>query len=232
MMPLPILVSAACVFILLLSGCNDAPGYPKPSAEVLRPQDQLSFDILYRQNCSACHGADGQNGAAIDLGNPEYQAMVDDRSLRKWISSGMPDTQMPAFAISMGGTLTDSQIDAIVLGMRNTWSQRAVLGGRNAPPYAQDQKGDALRGKEQYNTDCASCHRASKQQVTSPDYLALVSDQTLRSIIIAGRPDIGHPDWRGDKPGSPLSAQDVTDIVAYLGSSRSATPGQPYRRDR
>lgn len=228
MMRLPILFSSVCVFILLLSGCNGAPGYPKPSAEVLRPEDQLSFDTLYSQNCAACHGADGQNGAAIDLANPEYQALVDDSSLRKWISGGVPGTQMPAFAISMGGTLTDRQIDVIVLGMRLAWSQRAVLDGHNPPPYAQDQKGDALRGKQAYNSNCASCHQASTQQVTSPDYLALVADQTLRSIVIAGRPDIGHPDWSGDNPGSPLSPQDVTDIVTYLGTLRSATPGQPY----
>lgn len=228
MMRLFILFSAACVFILLLSGCSGAPGYPKPGAEVLRPEDQLSFVTLYSQNCAACHGADGQNGPAIDLANPEYQALVDDSSLRKWISGGVPGTQMPAFAISMGGTLTDRQVDAIVLGMRHAWSQRADLNGHNPPPYAQDQKGDALRGKQEYNSDCASCHQASTQQVTSPDYLALVADQTLRSIIIAGRPDIGHPDWLGDRLGSPLSSQDVTDIVTYLRTLRSATPGKPY----
>jgi len=57
----------------------------------------------------------------------------------------------------------------------------------------------------------------------------LVSDQALRSIVVAGRPDIGHPDWRNDKPGSPLSAQNVTDIVTYLGSLRSLTPGHRIR---
>lgn len=228
MMRILIHLWVSCVVILLLSGCSGAPGYPKQSAEVLRPEDQLSFVTLYSQNCAACHGADGQNGAAIDLANPEYQALVDDSTLRNWISGGVPGTQMPAFAISMGGTLTDRQIDVIMLGMRRSWSQRAVLDGQNPPPYAQDQKGDALRGKQAYNSNCVSCHQPSTQQVASPDYLALVSDQTLRSIIIAGRPDIGHPDWRGDKPGYSLSPQDVSDIVTYLGTLRSATPGQPY----
>jgi cytochrome c oxidase cbb3-type subunit 3 len=228
MMRFPILVAAASALAVLLSGCSSAPGYPMPSAEVLRPQDQLSFNTLFKQNCAACHGADGRNGAAIDLSNPEYQALVDDQSMKAWISGGMPGTQMPAFAISSGGTLTDQQIDAIVRGMRKEWSQPGTLGGVNPPPYAQVEAGDAHRGEQEYNTYCASCHQASKQQVTSPDYLALVGDQALRSIVIAGRPDIGHPDWRNDKPGSPLSAQNVTDIVTYLGSLRSLTPGQPY----
>ena len=58
------------------------------------------FATLYGQNCAACHGANGQNGPAIDLANPEYQALVDDATLRKWISGGMPGTEMPAFAES------------------------------------------------------------------------------------------------------------------------------------
>jgi cytochrome c553 len=64
--------------------------------------------------------------------------------------------------------------------------------------------------------------------MTNPAYLALVSDQALRSILIAGRPDIGHPGWRMGGAASPLSDQNVTDVVTYLGSLRSATPGQPY----
>jgi mono/diheme cytochrome c family protein len=214
--------------MISLSGCGTSPGYPKPGAEVLRPEEQLSFGALYKQNCAGCHGEDGNNGASIDLANPVYQALIDDQSLKKWISSGMPGTQMPAWANSYGGPLTDRQIDVLVLGMRDNWSRPGVLGGKDHPIYAQKDKGDALQGQQGYNTYCASCHIASRQQVTSPDYLALVSDQALRSIILAGRPDIGQPDWRNDKPNSPLSEQDVTNIVTYLGTLRSPTPGQPY----
>jgi len=59
-------------------------------------------------------------------------------------------------------------------------------------------------------------------------YLALVSDQSLRTTVIAGRPDIGQPDWRGAVPGRALTGEEVTDVVAWLGSLRTATPGQPY----
>ncbi len=51
-------------------------------------------------------------------------------------------------------------------------------------------------------------------------YLALVSDQALRTLIIAGRPDLGHPDWRSYVPGRPLSAQQVSDLVAWLAAKR------------
>ena len=220
----------ACSAALLLGGCGRAPGYP-PNP-ILRPAADTNFDTLYSQNCSACHGANGQNGPSIDLANPEYQALVDDATLRKWISGGMPGTEMPAFAQSAGGMLTDTQIAALITSMRKQWSQPNALGGATPPPYAQTNAGDAHRGAAGYQAHCAMCHTATgdqgRQQITSPVYLALVGDQALRSIVIAGRPDIGQPDWRHDGPSgnaaAPLSPEDVTDIVSYLASLRNPAP--------
>jgi hypothetical protein len=59
-------------------------------------------------------------------------------------------------------------------------------------------------------------------------YLALVSDQQLRTIVIAGRPELDAPDWRGDVAGRPMAAQDISDVVAWLSSQRPKFPGQPY----
>jgi cytochrome c oxidase cbb3-type subunit III len=214
--------SAACS-AALLAGCGHAPGYP-PNP-IVRPAQVTDFATLYSENCAACHGAIGQNGPAIDLANPEYQALVDDATLRKWISGGMPGTEMPAFAQSAGGMLTDAQVNALIAGMRKEWSTRNRFQGGVPLPYAQQQAGDAHSGAQNYQLRCVVCHAPSHQQITSPDYLALVSDQALRSIIIAGRPDIGQPDWShlgaGGKAAVPLSAQEVDDIVAYLASLRS-----------
>jgi hypothetical protein len=59
-------------------------------------------------------------------------------------------------------------------------------------------------------------------------YLALVSDQALRTTIIVGIPELGAPDWRGDLPGKPMSSKEISDVVAWLASQRAAFPGQPY----
>ncbi len=220
----------ACGAALLVGGCGRAPGYP-PNP-ILRPTAVTEFATIYSQNCAACHGANGQNGPSMDLANPEYQALVDDATLRKWISGGMPGTEMPAFARSAGGMLTDAQVNALIAGMRRQWSRPGVFGGATPPPYAQTNEGDAQRGAATYQAHCAMCHAPTReqgrQQITSPIYLALVGDQVLRTIIIAGRPDVDQPDWRHDepggsprRPGAPLSAQDVDDIVAYLASLRS-----------
>jgi len=210
----------------LATGCGHAPGYPPDPVQ--RPDAITDFAPLYSQNCAACHGANGQNGPAIDLANPEYQALVDDATLRKWISGGMPGSEMPAFAQSQGGMLTDAQVNALVAGMRRQWSRPNAFSGATPPPYAVDQAGDSHRGELAYQAHCASCHEPSHQQITSPVYLSLIGDQALSDVIVAGRPDIGQPDWRNDAPAgkaaTPLSAVDVADIVSYLASLRNASP--------
>lgn len=209
----------AAVIPLLACGCGRLPGHPG-SAPV--PPDQITdFTTLYEGNCQACHGAGGQNGPAMDLANPKLQALLDDDTLRGIISKGLPGTQMPAWAQSAGGMLTDAQVESLVEGLRKNWAKPNAFGGTTPPPLEQPKGGDANRGKQAYQTRCASCHTGhDRQQVTSPVYLSLVSDEALRSIIIAGRPDIGQPDWQHDNGGA-LSAQDVTDIVTYLGSLRN-----------
>jgi cytochrome c oxidase cbb3-type subunit 3/ubiquinol-cytochrome c reductase cytochrome c subunit len=134
---------------------------------------------------------------------------------------------MPAFAKSAGGFLTDAQVDALVHGMRSAWQKPSAL-NLQTPPYSGTLKGDAARGQQIYQSACARCHEKGTQRIADPTYLALANDQTLRTIIVAGRPDLGQPDWRGDIAGRALTDQEITDVVAWLASQRTQTPGQPY----
>jgi cytochrome c oxidase cbb3-type subunit 3 len=226
----PFAAALAAVLSALICACGHAPGYP-PQA-MARPDQVTDFATLYGQNCVACHGVNGQNGPAIDLGNPEFQALASDDVLSSWISGGIPGTEMPAFAQSAGGMLSNAQIEALIAGMRKNWAKPNAFGGAVPPPYEQPETADPHRGADAYRARCAGCHADSPQQITSQSYVALVADQQLRTIIIAGRPDLGHPDWRHDvpqgAPASPLSSEEVDDIVAYLGSLRNpqtaATP--------
>ena len=219
---------APVALLFLVTGCNHMPGTPKPGPEVPRPDSVTDFATLYGENCEGCHGPAGQKGAAYDLANPLYQAWVDDSTLKKIISGGEPGTQMPAFGQSAGGLLTDEQVDVLVKGMRTAWQKQGALSGQTPPPYAASGAGDAAHGQASYQTACSRCHEQGNGKVTDPNYLALINDQTLRTIIVAGRPDISHPNWQGDIAGRALNDQEVSDIVAWLGSLRVPTPGQPY----
>jgi cytochrome c oxidase cbb3-type subunit 3/ubiquinol-cytochrome c reductase cytochrome c subunit len=59
-----------------------------------------------------------------------------------------------------------------------------------------------------------------------PSYLALVSDQHLRTTVIAGRADLGMPDWRRQIADRPLVPQEVSDVVAWLVTKRESVPGR------
>lgn len=225
-MKVPTLI--ACALLVAIAGCSRYPGEPLPNSEAPRPDAVTSFNTLYGQNCAGCHGDQGKSGVSIDLANPVYQAWVDDADMKNVIANGKLGTQMPAFAKSAGGFLTDAQVDILVKGMRSRWSNPAALNGQTPPPYAATLKGDAARGQQVYQAACARCHQKPSENITNPTYLALVSDQLLRAIIIAGRPDIGQPDWRGAIPGKAMTDQQVTDVVAWLASQRIQTPGQPY----
>lgn len=225
-------LGAACA-----AGCSRGgglPGRPSPDEVIVRPSEVLDFESLYGTNCAGCHGARGREGPAAPLSDPLYLALVSDAVLRRVTAEGVPATTMPAFAKSAGGMLTDAQVDALVRGMRSRWGKPGVLHGVEAPPYTAPGPGDAKRGASVYESYCSSCHGpggrggAKGSSIVDGSFLALVSDQTLRTTVLVGRPELGAPDWRGNVPGRPMSPEDVTDVVAWLAAQRPEFPGQPY----
>lgn len=225
---------SAAFSVMLLCGCGSPHGQPVKGSETLAPNQILNFDILYAQNCAGCHGPDGKGGAAIALADPVYLAIADDTAIRKAIAKGVHSTTMPAFVESSGGMLTDKQIDVLTSQIRSRWSKSEILDAANPPSYAAKSAGDISQGEAAYETYCASCHGpggrggAKGSSITDDSFLALVSDQGLRTIVIAGRPELGAPDWRGNVLGKPMTDQEITDVVAWLASHRVQNPGQPY----
>ena len=219
---------------LFPSGCGSPHGQPGRDSEILAPNEVLDFGVLYAQNCAACHGTEGGGGAAIALANPVYLALADDAAIRKAIANGVSGTSMPAFAHGAGGMLADKQVDVIASEIRTRWSKPGFLIGTNPPSYAAKSTGDAQRGEGAFKVYCESCHGPNGRggqkasAVTNDSFLALVSDQGLRTIVIAGRPELGAPDWRGNVAGKPISEQEITDVVAWLASQRAKNPGRPY----
>lgn len=230
------------MIFILVSGCDRLPGKPtleerwKPATEV------TDFPLLYAKNCSGCHGADGRLGAARPLNDPVYLTLVSTATLRAAIAEGMPGTSAPAFARQAGGNLTARQIDVLARGIKTRWGESANLTNAVLPSYSlQDaiSKGSApgnpRRGAVVYRTFCARCHgengRGSTKagSVMDPDYLALVSDQALRTAVIVGRSDLGMPDWRANIPERAMSPQEISDVVAWLASHRSGAQTKERR---
>ncbi|SPE61442.1 Cytochrome c, class I [Verrucomicrobia bacterium] len=219
----------------LCAGCRP-PGKPTSADVELKPEEVRDFAALYQQNCAGCHGRDGQGNTALGLANPVYLAIASDDTIRHATASGVRGSLMPAFQKSAGGMLTADQIDILVRGMRERWAKPKELLGAPLPPYAANHPGNASRGAQAYTTFCAGCHGLEGQgtpkgsSIVDDSFLALVTDQNLRTTVIAGRPDIGQPDWRHCAPGKAMTPQEVSDVVAWLVAHRKANPGQPYAR--
>ena len=221
-----ILIAVALLTTMACGTRGRAPGRPRADSQVVPPTKIVDFNLLYSRNCAGCHGANGKGGAAIGLADPVYLAIADDATIRRVTADGVPGTAMPAFAQHSGGMLTVDQINVIVGGMRARWAKPDALGGVAAPPYAAQAPGDSTRGAAAFAIYCSSCHGADghggkrASSIVDSSYLALVSDQNLRTTVITGRPELGAPDWRGDVPGRPMSPEDVSNVVAWLVAQR------------
>jgi mono/diheme cytochrome c family protein len=90
--------------------------------------------------------------------------------------------------------------------------------------------GNAAAGAVTFRQYCAGCHGPDGTGVSGrgggsavdPAYLALVSDQYLRTTVIAGRSDEAIPNWRTYIPGNEMNPQEVSDIVAWLAAQRTS----------
>ena len=215
--------------MLAVTSC-EAPGRQAVETAAIRPADIADFRVLFSQNCSGCHGANGQGALTVGIGRPVYLAIADDATIRTTIEQGRPGTPMPAFARKAGGLLTDAQIDILVHGIRSLANPDAFATAK-PPAYAPSEPGNATRGAEIFKVTCAQCHGPEgrgARLIADPSYLALVTDQHLRTVIIVGMPHLGMPDWRSHS--KPLTDSDVGDLVAWLAAQREPLSAQLNRR--
>jgi cytochrome c oxidase cbb3-type subunit 3 len=218
--------AAFCAAAMLAVTSCDAPGREVVESAAIRPADIADFRLLYSQNCSGCHGANGQGALTVGIGRPMYLAIADDATIRKTIEEGRPGTPMPAFARKSGGMLTEAQIDILVHGIRG-WANPGAFANTKLPAYAASQTGDATRGAGIFKVSCVQCHGPGgrgARAIADSSYLALVTDQHLRTVIVVGMPNLGMPDWRSHP--KPLTDTDVGDLVAWLAAQREPLSAQ------
>jgi mono/diheme cytochrome c family protein len=238
---------------VLLAGCQQGgrlPGEPDPKDRPVPADKELRFEVLFRDNCAGCHGAEGKMGPAPPLNDRLFLAIADNEDLVRVIRDGRLVTRdqpspMPAFGqgegaplskgVAFRATLTREQIDALAEGLKKKW-------GEPAPPseiwrrYREPEKpGDAKKGQDVFDRACSGCHGEHGEggeldsgrkigPINDPTFLALISNQALRRYVITGRPDLGMPSYNGKEGrGSkfePLTSQEIADVVALLAAWR------------
>ncbi len=84
---------------------------------------QASYRTIGRQlfatNCSGCHGKNAIGGSGPVLNSKEFLKATTDDQIRGLVAGGVPGTEMPAWSLSFGGTLTDEQILELTTFLRS-----------------------------------------------------------------------------------------------------------------
>jgi mono/diheme cytochrome c family protein len=211
-------ISAATI---MLVACGNSP------EQYVLPDKVTDFATLYKGNCAGCHGQNGRHGAARPLNDGLYLALIGKERLRNVIAKGVPGTTMAPFAQDRGGTLTDQQITVLADEMEKKWARPQEFDAAAMPAY-DGTPGNATAGAVTFRQYCTGCHGTDGTGVAGrrggsavdPAYLALVSDQYLRTTVIAGRSDEAIPNWRTYVPDQEMKPQEVSDVVAWLAAHR------------
>jgi len=74
---------------------------------------------LYSVNCIACHGASGEGGIGPALNSKQFLGSVTDDQMESLIATGVPGSQMSAYAQDFNGPLTSEQITALATYLRS-----------------------------------------------------------------------------------------------------------------
>jgi mono/diheme cytochrome c family protein len=106
--------------------------------------------------------------------------------------------------------------------MQPKWGMPPPL-PEGTPPYLAPAGtlGDVERGRTEFARSCAQCHGqdgkgGKKGAVNEPAFLALMSDQAIRRILITGREDLKMP----GAAELALSAEEIADLGALLAAWR------------
>jgi mono/diheme cytochrome c family protein len=165
-------------------------------------------ELVFAENCSACHGQFGQGGPnptrAGDIIPPissaEYLKTRDDATIRNIISQGQPNFGMSPFGDINGGPLNTDEIDALVTFIRSWEANPPADLPPQAPPAIiptpvvsaqQPLSGTPGSFSEQvlpiFQEECAKCHSPNTQLGgwDASSYEAVMSSGDNAPVVIA-----------------------------------------------
>ncbi len=199
-------VVVGIIGLTILAVVTTPPQTDVAAAGTISQQISMGSD-LYSLNCAECHGADGtldvitgveglEGKQIVPIHSNDVMYTLNDTALSDIISYGRPDSGMTPFGKSYGGSLSPTEIDAIVTFMRYSWDDRAVLPagasiGSSIPALnpgeipSYDVHISALTKRY-----CISCHQPGKQNnnFLMTSYEEMLTTGDTAPVMVAGDP--------------------------------------------
>ena len=95
---------------------------PTLRADAAAEQQSTYTDIgseLFQTSCASCHGKGGAGGSAPVLNAKEFLKSTTDGQIDAIIAGGVSGSDMSAWSLAYGGTLTDEQVRQITTYLRS-----------------------------------------------------------------------------------------------------------------
>ena len=162
---------AAAALVVAIAGASlAAQGSRDEHPGQYTQADIVAGSRLYAENCSSCHGATGASITGVDLRRGRFKTASSDEDLKRVITKGVPNTAMPAVALS------DSEVTAVLAYVRAGLD----LKGRAL------MIGNSSRGKSVFEGkgQCATCHRVKDVGAVglAPDLTEVGTQRTPQSL--------------------------------------------------
>jgi len=177
---------------------------------------------LYAENCTSCHGENGEGQSGPALNSRELLKTTTDQVLVSITRTGLPGTSMPAWGQAFGGPFTDEEVAQLAAFIR-AWEP-------TAPEIITEEiTPDPVRGATLFASSCFTCHGENgggtevAPALNDPERLNQFDDAWYRATIANGRPAKGMPTW-----GTVLAPDQINDLVALIAAWRE---GQTVRPD-
>ncbi len=175
---------------------------------------------LYAVYCASCHGQSGEGyvagGPAPGIGLPGFLEAASDDYIMQTLAHGRSGTPMRSFFGSKGlANLTEREGKDIVSFLRKNVANAAEAA--SVRPARLRGPPDPQKGESIFAMNCSACHQTGgvgkpglAPSIRNRDFLALASDNFIRSTVLQGRPGTSMAP-RPDLQGAPLEH-----VIAYL----------------
>jgi len=167
--------------------------------------------------CSACHGKHGEGKSYEEfktgipaIGNPDFLRVASPEYIRFTLEKGRSLRQMGSWTKDISG-LISTELDDITIYLKGQ--------GKSLDRELSGRQGSSLRGKEEYDRYCLTCHGSEGKgavavALNQEGFLGKADDQFILKTMLTGRRNTGMPGWYT------LEDEQLLDLLSYLKSWR------------